>query len=158
VVSCIVLQHDERNQKGKGKAKVVGNGKGKSRLGPDEVGNPQSSPNKPSSQDWAISDSEESEPIPKVKRRIRKMSVISEGDEDDDDDVEMALEATDANDDDDDDANDDDDDDANEVDDQCPSSVPNAQAEKHEYLYDLCNYTAYHKFVDVVFETTVSVN
>jgi len=113
------------------------------------VGNPQSSPNKPSSQDWGISDSEESEPIQRVKRRVWKMSVISEGDDDDDDDVENALQAT--------DANEDDEDDPSEVNDQCPSFVPNTKAEKHKYLYDLCNYSAYLEFVDTLFETTVSV-
>ena len=148
-VSCIILQHDEDIRKAKAKAKVKGKGKGKSRLDPEEMGNLQSSPNKPSSQDWAISDSEESEPIQKVKCRVRKMSVILEGDDDDDDDVENALKAT--------DANEDDEDDTNEVDEQCPSSVPNAQEEKHEYLYDLCNYAAYHGFVDALFNTTVSV-
>ena len=120
----------------------------------EEEGNPESLPHKPSSQDWAILDSEESEPIQKVKRHAHKMSVISEGNEDDDEDVELALEATDAN-------KGDEDDDAkqsgDEVDDQCPTSIPDAQAEKHEYLYDLCNYTAYHQFMDTLFETTVSV-
>jgi len=160
-VSCIILQHDEDIRKAKAKAKVKGKGKGKSRLDPEEMGNLQSLPNKPSSQDWAISDSEESEPIQsvsdskeseliqKVKRHVRKMSVILEGNEDDDDNMENALKAT--------DANEDDKDDTNEVDEQCPSSVPNAQEEKHEYLYDLCNYAAYHGFVDALFNTTVSV-
>jgi len=76
------------------------------------------------------------------------MSVISEGDEDDDVNVEMALDAS--------DAHEDASDDPNEVYDQSPLSVPDELEQKQDYLHDLCNYTAYHEFVDTFFETTVS--
>jgi len=63
----IITQCGEGNRKGKAKEKVTGVSKRKSQLEAEEVLDMHSSPNKPSSQDWAISDSEDSEPIQKVK-------------------------------------------------------------------------------------------